>query len=204
MPENTQGTGVAPPRGPIGDTEARLRSTMEQEGLLPIRLDYDVQPVVLVQDATLPGYSQYRGKRWWKTFTGLVTGQNAALAPASVQQTGFLVEQLIIQTAGSTAVVNNADVINAYQYQAGSVPPIVPATSDVQFVENYAGDFAPILSGAGAGAPAVTAFAQFQIPLQGALIVRVSWFIKFGTVLTFRWVASIGGTLTLNVSGRTF
>lgn len=193
---------VGLPRGPLGDVEERIRNELEQEGPQPLELDYGIVPVVLVGDGTLPGRSLYRTRSFSKYWEAVATGTNLVLGCAPGIE-GFIVDQVNYSAAGGAGAA--ADAIRAYQYPPSIAPVVVPSTSDVFMTDRYVGDFAPIFSGSGAGAPTVNPFHYVQV---GAgnwnLVVPVRWFIPQGTVLAFRPVASAAGQFQVNVMGRTF
>jgi hypothetical protein len=186
----------------FGDVPERLQRALDLDGIIRLKLQDALQPTVKVSDGTRPGYAGgVRGRSWAKGFAGLASG-SAYYLMAPVGGEGFEIETLAFVATGSASP--NGDLLSIFQYAPGGAAfPFTPAGTDTEFVERYANDIAPIISGSSAAAQTKTT--SFNVPMGlHPVVLPVRIFVPPGNLLAFRWVAAGVGALTLTVLGRTF
>lgn len=191
-------------RSDLGNAEDRLRRVLGLEGRVPIEYTErasQILPVVVVADGLMPGANVQHGRSWSFVLGGLATGQNVAMAQSASDGAPIVVDSFEASILGGTA---NQDLIALYQYPLGAGTPVVPTGTIAQFTERYVGDLAPVLTSSGAGAAAVSPIGTWILGGGVTRIPDLRICLDRGTVLAWRWVASVAGTLNLTVRGRVF
>jgi len=188
----------------LGEAPNRLQRLLDLDGVLNLGLEDGIVPVVLVGDATGPGMSNFRGRRFMFQVNGIATGQNVAISPASPPGR-VIVDQFELSLVGIGAA--GGDRVSLYQYQAGTGAPLVPTANTIaQYTDDYRGDLAPVfVAGPAAGAPTVTAVGSWAFSTNPQpLVIPCEIGLIAPTILTWRWTAVVAGTLDLTVHGRVF
>jgi len=154
------------PRGPLGDTETRLRNALEQEGPLPLSLDYRILPVVLVGDATGPGMGERRGRRFMArlgTSTGVanVSGIQAITEDVVIDLIQFTVDTQVGIT-GVELVIGSIQPTLAFAVVSGKLFLDRPlSATDAPGIQAGAVAFATF-------APAPVTVGLLKVPVNGA------------------------------------
>ncbi len=184
----------------LGELTQRLYRCLQLDGVVSCQVADTVQPVVIVGDGLRPGMGAFRGRSFSHNWEVQNSGFNLSLAAAPGSE-GFWVDQVVFGSNTPTL----ADLVRAYWYPIASVPGGAPATVSTQLTDRVSSsvDFAPILSGANAGAPTASAFFMVQLGVTPIFKVDgLNWFVGPGLALTFRHVTTAG--LSVQVMGRTF
>ena len=142
-------------QGYLGEAATRLSRLLEVRGLVSPKFHTreDILPVVVLGDATLPGYGDNRLRRFACAHQ---TGAGAGIGSTFFRATADLIITRI-SCFKATAGASTISLIGA-----ATTPPVVPATADVFFLDRVQGtEPAPALTGDGDGTA-----------LTGALIYR--------------------------------
>lgn len=185
-------------RSDFGEFEARTRRMLALEGLIPLDLGRAITPVMLLGDASLPGFGQQRLRRfaaqprqggvgtgfWWKCEA----------------TEGVIIDQLRV-------TLTTAGVVRVRYLGSQDTDPVAIATAGGIMIDRATtgSEVSPLTTSAVADASAIVAAnqiydSQLNIPVGAHVLIDEPFYLAFGAKL------AVGGTqaVSATIRGRTF
>lgn len=172
----------------FGEATTRLARFLGLEGEIPVGLEEKIRPVMIVGDATLPGYTSFRGRRWGAPGTNAGGQQYLATEPVIVDGMSF----------ANTTV--GAATIEVKIYGPGEWPGAAP-TTPVPWIDLLptSSEAAPVLTAAAnALAGGVVAY-RLVLPQNGYISIPYQMALVQGSRIHLLWT---GGTGSSSCWGR--
>lgn len=187
----------------FGEAATQLSRGLDVDGILRLDLDRSIQPVFLIEDATLPGFRNRKGRRFAVGPQTTNVGRVGLLVhpTAASELTGVIVEQVLISTRVAASRVWGRCLTEA------QVTPIwgVPATRNVNSCDNKqsaSGEFPIMIAVIAVGGVAAPADLQWAVNLNGVAapyvaVLPVNVFLAPGQGIEF---AAVAATTEIDVS----